>query len=302
MLKDKFTDIFVPVDDFCKESGDLIASLRLPGGDRKARNRKTGLCDSEVIAILLMFHHGHFTNFKHYYLHFVAANCGDLFPGLLSYNRFVELQRRVAVPLMLFLKTRCMGRSRGINFIDSTHIKACHIKREKRNRVFRGFAEKGHGTMGWFFGFKLHLIINDKGELLSYYLTKGNVDDRNTRAIAAMTKNIFGYLIGDKGYISKALSELLFNDGIQLLTKVRRNMKGQSMTANEKILLRKRALIECVNDELKNICKLEHTRHRSVDGFLLNLAASLGAYCFFPKKPSLNIEFVEDNQLSLAIA
>mgnify|MGYP006209415403 CR=1 FL=1 len=113
MLKDKFTDIFVPVDDFCKESGDLIASLRLPGGEKKSRNRKTGLCDSEVIAILLMFHHGHFTNFKHYYLHFVAANCGDLFPGLLSYNRFVELQRRVAIPLMLFLKTRCMGRSRG---------------------------------------------------------------------------------------------------------------------------------------------------------------------------------------------
>ena len=302
MLKDKFTDIFVPVDDFCKESEDLIASFKLPDEDNKARNRKAALCDSEIMTILLMFHYGHFTNFKHYYLHFVLTHCRDLFPGLLSYNRFIELQPRVAIPLMLFLKTRCMGKSGGINFIDSTSIRACHIKREKQHKVFKGFAEKGHTTLGWFFGFKLHLIINDKGELLSYYLTKGNVDDRNIQAITTMTEDIFGYLIGDKGYISKALSELLFNDGIQLLTKLRKNMKGQSITPTEKILLRKRAIIECVNDQLKNICKIEHTRHRSVNGFLINMTAALAAYSFFPKKPSLNIEFINDNQLTLAAA
>lgn len=114
-----------------------------------------------------------------------------------------------------------------------------------------------------------------------------------------MTKEVFGKLFGDKGYISKALAELLFQDGIQLITKVRKNMKQQNLSDVDAILLRKRALVESVNDELKNICKIEHTRHRSVKGFLVNLIAGLTAYCFFPKKPSLNITPVQTNQLSL---
>ena len=153
--------------------------------------------------------------------------------------------------------------------------------------------------MGWFFGFKLHLIINDRGELLSFYLTKGNVDDRNIDVMTNMTRDIFGKLFGDRGYISQALSELLFQDGIQLITKVRKNMKKQNLSDTEAILLRKRALIESVNDELKNMCKIEHTRHRSLMGFLVNLIAGLTAYCFFPKKPSLNITPIQTNQLSL---
>ena len=153
--------------------------------------------------------------------------------------------------------------------------------------------------MGWFFGFKLHLIINDKGELLSFYLTKGNVDDRNIEVMSSMTKAIFGKLFGDKGYISKALAQLLFQDGIQMITKVKKNMKKQNLSDIDAILLRKRALVESVNDELKNICKVEHTRHRSLNGFLVNLIAGLTAYCFFPKKPSLNITPIQTNQLTI---
>lgn len=131
--------------------------------------------------------------------------------------------------------------------------------------------------MGWFFGFKLHLIINDKGELSSFYLTKGNIGNRNVELMTAMTKDVFGKLFGDKGYITKALSELLFQDGIQLITKVRKNMKKHNLSDIDAILLRKRALVESVNDELKNIYKIEHTRNHSVKGFLVNLIAGLTA-------------------------
>jgi hypothetical protein len=117
--------------------------------------------------------------------------------------------------------------------------------------------------------------------------------------MTAMTKEIFGKLFGDKGYISQALSELLFQDGVQLITKVRMNMKKQHLSDVDAILLRKRALVELVNDELKNMCKIEHTRHCSVNGFLVNLVAALTAYFFFPKKPSLNITPIKTNQLTL---
>ena len=251
------------------------------------------------MSIYLLFHFGQFTNFKHFYNQYVCKHLIDLFPCLISYERFNARQDRILLPLMLYLKYRGLGKSRGINYIDSTLLRVCHIKREKQNRVFKGIATKGKSTMGWFFGFKLHLIINDKGELLSFYLTKGNVDDRNIELMTAMTKEVFGKLFGDKGYISKALAQLLFQDGIQLITKVRKNMKKQNLSDVDAILLRKRALVESVNDELKNICKIEHTRHRSVKGFLVNLIAGLTAYCFFPKKPSLNITPIQTNQLTL---
>lgn len=300
MLKDKVIEIFVPVDDFCIDFDEHIRKFRLENSGAGHRNRKASLSDSEIIAILIFFHYGSFTNFKHYYNHYVREHLSDCFPALVSYNRFIELQQRVAVPMMLFLKMKCMGKSTGISFIDSTHISVCHNRRIHQHRVLKEVAERGYCSLGWFYGFKLHLIINDKGELLSFYLTKANVDDRNIKVIQSLTEDIFGKLFGDKGYISKALSDLLFADGIQLITKVKKNMKQQSLSATDKILLRKRAIIESVNDELKNICQLQHTRHRSVNGFLFNVMSTLAAYSFFPKKPSLNIQMEQSNQLSIA--
>jgi hypothetical protein len=300
MLRDKVTEFFVKLDDFQQEfTQNMENHPKLVDTKVKRRNRKGKLSDSEMMSIYLLFHFGQFTNFKHFYLQYVCKHLKDLFPDLVSYERFTARQERVLLPLMLYLKYRGLGKSRGINYIDSTLLRVCHIKREKQNKVFKGLAEKGKSTMGWFFGFKLHLIINDKGEILSFYLTKGNVDDRNIELMTAMTKEVFGKLFGDKGYISRALSELLFQDGIQLITKVRKNMKKQNLSDVDAILLRKRALVESVNDELKNICKIEHTRHRSVKGFLVNIIAALTAYCFFPKKPSLNITPIESNQLTL---
>jgi hypothetical protein len=156
-------------------------------------------------------------------------------------------------------------------------------------------AKVGKSTMGWFFGFKLHLIINDKGEILCFYLTQGNTDDRDVKTITQMTKELFGKLFGDKGYVSKALSDLLFGNGIQLITQVKRNMKKKALSNEEKLLLRKRSVIETVNDELKNICQVEHTRHRSISGFLLNIMGAIAAYSFFPKKPSIKNDIQEKN-------
>ena len=300
MLRDKVIEFFVELDDFHREFASQLKNRPcLQDSPVKRRNRKGKMSDSEMTGIYLLFHFGQFTNFKNFYLHYVKRHLGDLFPDLVSYERFNARQERILVPLMLYLKYRGLGKSRGINYIDSTLLRVCHIKREKQHKVFKGLASKGKSTLGWFFGFKLHLIVNDRGELLSFYLTKGNVDDRNIEVMTAMTQDIFGKLFGDKGYISKALAELLFQDGVQLMTKVRKNMKEQNLSDVDAILLRKRALVESVNDELKNICKVEHTRHRSVKGFLANLVAGLAAYCFFPKKPSLNITPIETNQLSL---
>lgn len=288
MLLDKVTEIFVSVDDFCLEFEKVFKQARLEGSEgRRLRARKTGLCESEVITILILFQGSGHRNFKAFYTGHVMHGMRDCFPGAVSYNRFIELSHRCGIPFMLFIHHCCRGRCTGISFIDSTVLRVCHSKRAKRNRVFRDVAHSGKSTMGWFFGFKLHLIINDKGEMLSFYLTKGNVDDRDLKVITRMTEEIFGKLFGDKGYISKALSDILFGDGIQLITHVRRNMKQVALSNEERLLLRKRSVIETVNDQLKNICHAEHTRHRSISGFLLNLMGALAAYSFFEKKPSI---------------
>jgi hypothetical protein len=294
LLQDKIIEIFIKADDFCNVFEKEIKQQQLTSSpDIKKRNRKAGLSESEIITLLIAFHSGQFKNFKHFYLYYVSAHLKSDFPGLVSYNRFIELSYRSAIAFMLFLHYNCRGECTGISFIDSTILRVCHNKRIKRNKTFKGITEVGKSTMGWFFGFKLHLIINDKGEILSFYLTRGNVDDRDTKAITQMTKEIFGKLFGDKGYISKALSDLLFGNGIQLITAVRRNMKSKALSNEERLLLRKRSVIETVNDELKNICQVEHTRHRSISGFLLNIMGAIAAYSFFPKKPSIKKDIEE---------
>lgn len=295
MKIDTLIQIFIEVDDFFIQFQSKIDQSRLECGLKKRRNRKSTLCDSEMMTIYIAFHLSHYTNFKAFYNEYVCVHWNDLFPKLISYERFNQTQKKLIIPLILFLNTRCLGKSRGVNFVDSTTIKVCHIKREKQHKVLAGFASKGKGTMGWFFGFKLHLIINDKGELLSFYLSKANVDDRNMNVINCLVKDIFGKLFGDRGYISKTLADHLWNNGISLIYKRRRNMKKQNLSDEDRLLLRKRSLIESVNDELKNICSVEHTRHRSIQGFMNNLLTGLCAYHFLPKKPSLKFEHIDNS-------
>lgn len=303
MFEDKITRIFVDVDDFVKDLDLFSMKKQLLGDGVARRDRKTILTLSEMMTIYIGFHVSNHTNFKSYYKDFLSVHYKHLFPNLISYERFNQSQNRLFMPLMLYINNRCLGQCTGISYVDSTTLPVCHIKREKQHKVFKGIAQKSKSTMGWFFGFKIHLIINDKGEILSFCFSRANVDDRDTKIMAIMTKEVFGKLFGDRGYIDQKLAEYLWNDGVELIYKRRKNMKSMNMSDTDKILLRKRAIIETVNDELKNICSIQHTRHRSLQGFLNNAISALIAYQSFDKKPSIKIshELNDRNQL-LAVA
>lgn len=296
---DKIIEIFCNVDDFCNEFEKEIIKHTISDVKERIRNRCFLMSDSEVITIVIFFHLKGYRNFKHYYTQHVCLHMKNDFPKLVSYNRFVELMSKSLIPMILFLKMRCLGKCTGISIIDSTPLRVCHTKREHSHKTFKGIAKKGQCSIGWFFGFKLHLIINDKGEILDFVVTAGNIDDRQPLKEKNIIKKIYGKLFGDKGYISQSLFEQLFIDGIHLVTKIKKNMKNSLVDIKDKLMLRKRALIETVNDELKNICQIEHSRHRSFNNFIVNLVSGLIAYQYLPKKPSINCEIVDMDILEL---
>lgn len=283
-MEDNLLSLFCFVDDFCK---DFIPQWEkhLIKNSLKKRKRPCNMSPSEIMTIYIHFHQSHYRNFKSYYLCHVCKHLKMSFPQLISYSRFVSLIKIILVPLYFFL--HCFsGEKTGIYFVDSTLLKVCHIKRERQNKVFQGLAEKSKSTMGWFFGFKLHLAINDKGEIMAFKITPGNTDDR--KPVPSLVKNLIGKLVGDKGYISSRLFATLHRQGLQLITKIKKNMKNKFMLLSDKLLLRKRAIIETVNDQLKNISQIEHSRHRSIWNFVANVFAGLIAYSLQPKKPSIS--------------
>ena len=295
IIYSKITEIFCIVDEFCKEY-DQVVDKHLLGNPAK---RPLVMSKSEIITIMITFQLSGFRTFKHFYLYYLQKHMQKEFPKTVSYNRFTELMQQNLMPLTLFLKTCCLGKCSGISFIDSTPIRVCKNKRINQNKVFKGIATTGKSTMGWFYGFKLHIIINDKGEILTFTITQANTDDRTPLKTERFLDKIFGKLFADKGYIGKELAQLLFVDGVQIITQVKNNMKNCLMTMSDKILLRKRSVIETVNDELKNICQVEHSRHRSFGNFLTNLISGLLAYSFLPKKPSIKFATENSNQICL---
>ena len=302
----QITELFFLIDEYCLlfEKNINQNVVRIPLTSAKAsRNKSCGLSNSEVITLLIAFHQSDYRTLKHFYKDYVCVHLQKDFPSLVSYNRFVELQKLAALPLFMFVMSNCIGDCTGISFIDSTKIAVCKNQRIHQHRQFKDIAQRGHTSTGWFFGFKLHLIINDKAEIISFQLTRGNVADNNENLLIKLCKDIFGKLYGDKGYMVKqSVFEKLFLDGVQLITKIRRNMKNKLMSVYDKIMLRKRSVIECVMDSLKNICQLEHSRHRSIHGFIINVFSAIGAYHFLPKKPSLASHFETDNSKSLQLS
>lgn len=287
MAKKMITQLFVEMDDFMKEFEPYYKKKLLSSGNYNSKmNSKLSM--SEVMTIVVYYHNYGNRTFKHFYINTVMKHLNHYFPNLVSYNRFVELIPTVLLPLTVFLKSRRLVKSEFINFIDSTKIKVCHNKRIDRNRTFQGIAQIGKSTMGWFFGFKLHIAINEKGELVGVHLSKGNVDDRNIDVLEAVLTNVHGKLFADKGYISQKLFEHLYDKGITLITTIKKNMKNSLIPLVDKLLLRKRSVIETVNDQLKNMCDIEHSRHRSVINFMVNLVSGLIRYTYFDKKPSIN--------------
>jgi hypothetical protein len=243
---------------------------------------------SGVMTVILLFHLSGYRYFKGYYQRHVCIHMRGYFPAAASYNRFVELMSRALMPLLLYTQGFRRGRRTGISFIDSTPLKVCHNRRIYSRKAFKAYAERGKSSAGWFYGFKLHPVINERGEICSFCLTAGNVDDRNLNVIDRLCRELSGKLFGDRGYIPQVLFERLYRQGLQLVTRLRKNMKNKLTDMGDKILLRKRAVIESVNDILKNICRVEHSRHRSVVNFMVNLLAALLAYSFRTHKPSIH--------------
>ena len=281
--------IFCELDNFCKELNSYFEHSMLPCEKKKLRLEPSrSLCLSEIMTICVAFHLSGYRNFKWYYTRLIAKNYRKFFPKLVSYNRFVELMSYTAIPLTLFMQIKGKGKCTGISFIDSTTLDVCDSHRIPQHKVFQGIAQRGKSSTGWFYGFKLHLTVNECGEILNFCLTPGNVDDRNPKVIEQVTKNVYGKLFGDKGYLSQKLMEELLKKDVELITKQRKNTKNHKLLQfSDRLLLRKRAIIESVNDFLKNICQIEHSRHRSGCNFITNLVSGLVAYSFLPKKPSI---------------
>jgi len=275
--------LFCEIDDFVKSLESTGNNFYL--GNEKSRGKKSNLSLSEIMTILIKYHDSGFKNFKTFYLSFLSSNRSE-FPDLVSYNRFIELIPSALFPLAAYLKTR-MGKNTGIAFIDSTPLSVCHNIRISRNKVFKEIATRGKSSMGWFYGFKLHLVVNHQGELLSFKITKGNVNDRDP--VNELCENITGKLFGDKGYLGKELFEKLLKKGLKLVTNLKSNMKNKLISLNEKSLLKKRFIIETINGQLKNICDIDHTRHRSPVNFLVNIISGLISYTWKNKKPCIKM-------------
>jgi hypothetical protein len=278
-------ELFCHIDDFCQSHEKTWQNELLESGLRQ-RQRPKNMSLSEMLTVVVYFHQSHYRHFKAYYTEHLQVYLRAEFPRLLSYNRFVQLMPSLLVPLCAYLQ-HCYGTCSGISFIDSTALAVCDNRRIHQHKVFAGLATRGHRSTGWFFGLKLHLVVNDEGEIFAVLVTRANVDDR--ACAPQVCRSLWGKLFGDKGYLSQKLFQQLFAQGLQLITKLRKNMKNQLMNPSDKLLLRKRAIIETINDQLKNISQIEHSRHRSVSGFMLNLVAGLVAYCHQPKKPSLHL-------------
>jgi hypothetical protein len=290
---DDLTTLYVSIDDFWKEFKQEWEKHLLESRKSK-KEPDPELSTPEMMTIFILFHQSDFRTFKHFYRDHVSKHLLGEFPKLISYSRFVYLIKDLFIPMFAFL-LHSRGKLTGISFVDSTKLQVCHNKRIPRNKVFKNLAERGKTTTGWFYGFKLHLIINEKGEILSFLMTQGNVSD--VAVLEDLSKGIYGKLFGDKGYISSEVSKNLLEKGVELFTTLRKNMKPRIMALRDRVLLRKRVLIETVNDQLKNISQIEHSRHRSPSNFLVNVLGGLAAYVIRPNKPSIKFDETQESQL-----
>jgi hypothetical protein len=276
--------IFCEIDDFCKEFDKNISQPLLTGPTKGKRGPECCLSISEIMTIQILFQMIGYRNFKIFYTGFLQLYLKKYFPKLPSYQRFVELIGRGIIPLTLFTQLKC-GKKTGIYYIDGSCLPVCHIKRSKRNKVFKSIADYGKTSVGWFFGLKIHLVINNFGELIAFKITRGNVHDGATAT--TLLSNLEGLAFGDKGYIGKKIFDELLKSGLKLITRKRRNMKEKlNLNAYEKQLLNQRNLIETVFDCLKHKYHVWHTRHRSMLNAMTNLMAALAAYAIEPLKLS----------------
>ena len=284
-------EIYFHVDEFCKQNRDFLFKLLKENGAYKKKHGST-LTLSEVITILIFFHYSGYKDFKSYYLQMVCKQLKRDFPHLVSYSRFVELIPRALLVMSLLLKSRC-GQSAptGIYYMDSSSLAVCHSKRVHQHRTFKGLADWGKTSVGWFYGFKYHLLINHKGELLRFYFSKASCSDTNAKILYFLTRYLKGSVFADKGYLmSAAKKHFVEQEGLKVITKQRKNAKqAVAIDSYESTCLHRRGLIESVIALHKQVATIEHTRHRSPVNAFTHMLAALVAYSFYPQKPSVEI-------------
>ncbi|SPR02185.1 transposase [Orientia tsutsugamushi] len=263
-MKKCIITVYYLIDNFCKIHQECERKRLIPSSNQ--RNRDGKLCLAELLTITIYFYLSPCKDFKNYYLYYLSHKYKGYF-CLPSYSRIIQLCPRMLLPLavlMHYLK----GEETGIYYIDSTKLAICHNKRISSNRVFNRFSQIGKSSYGCFLGFKLHLVINNKGELISVKITKGNKSDLSVASF--ISKGLSGKLFGDKAYISKDLFHQLFSNGLRLFTNLRKDMQTYLLDIDDKLLLNKRSLIQSVFNVLKKHMHLEHTRHRSPLNFFVH--------------------------------
>jgi hypothetical protein len=277
------TALYCCLDDFCKAYEDWEGHRLIPS--ETTRQRAGKLSRSEMLFIMVLFHLSPFKNFKVFYHHGIGQKYRACFGAIPHYDRFVSLMPRLFAPLMVLLHS-WSGEQTGLYFADSTKLAVCHNRRIHRHKVFDGLAARGKTSMGWFYGLKLHFVINHKGQIMALKITPGNTAD--SAVLDDITQHLTGKLYADKGYISKAVFKALWQRGLHLITGIRRNMKNHLMPMADKIMLRKRFIIETVLDTLKSEMDLEHSRHRSPVNAMVHILSCLVAYAFRPGKPAIS--------------
>ena len=275
------TELFYFVDEFGKKFG--FENRHLTQLREKRPTREPGLCNSEITAIWLLYFESKLKTFKDFYLNYLPGFKPE-FPKMPSYERFVILKQRVLGYLNSLLNS-ILESDEYCYFVDSTEMSVCRRTRASRNKVFGRKASLGKSSKGFFFGFKLHIVVNRSGELCGVSLSRGNVDDRVP--VPKITSRLSGLLVGDKGYISKKLFKQLMDKGLKLITDLKKGMKDGLRNMQESLALKKRSIVETVFSVLKGCLELVHSRHRSPINFLGHVFATLISYQMRKKKPTV---------------
>jgi hypothetical protein len=284
--EEKLIHIFILLDDFCKA---FLAwqEIKQMGTAQKKAGRPSRLSESEVLTILIYYHYSGYKCFAYFYKDMILEGVlKSYFPNAVSYNRFVERIPDQLALLYMFLKFCTLSSRRTKTyFADSKKLPVCHNLRIHSHKVFAGIAQRGKSSTGWFYGLKLHLLINEYGEIINFIITPGNIADNNDHVLRILLAGCQGKCYADKGYLTKIFEEL-YEQGLYLITKIRKNMKNKLMLFSDKIKLKKRGLIESVNDLLMTVFDIDHTRHRSPVNAIAHAFSGLIAYCFYEQKPS----------------
>lgn len=281
--ENKLIKLFIEIDDLIIAFRNYQRSNGLL--QERTPTRTPALNGSEVCTILVGYHLSGYKCFEYYYKNKILKELSEYFPEAPTYECFLSYIPRAGDVIYLWLLYSCSTSKRtGLYFVDSKKIEVCHLKRQHSNKVFQGYANKGKSSMGWFYGLKLHLVINNLGEVISFGLTSGNVADNNQELLRKLLGQLDGCCVGDKGYLSKLFS-FFYENGLHLLTKPRKNMKNKLVIPSHNKLLDKRGVIESVFDILTSICDIDHTRHRRPENAIVHIFAGLIAYQALDKKP-----------------